>query len=146
MSQSELDQLVDQLYVEDPKVRRNAAKRLGESGQPEYIAELVNVYMKDSDAGVRKTAEEALRTFRRIEHNMLQGADPDEAPQRDMAPLLKGLRLILGILLVVTFFINGVMLIGRALPPPIEGKPTQPGPTARTKLRHAIDQTTKPPT
>src|SRR5437588_2230949 len=99
MSQSELDQLVDQLYVEDSKVRRNAAKRLGDSGQPEYIAELVNVYMKDSDVGVRKTAENALRQFRRMEQTMLDGADPDAAPPRDLTPILKNARLLLGLLL-----------------------------------------------
>src|SRR5712692_365308 len=143
MSQSELDQLVDQLYVEDAKVRRNAAKRLGESGQPEYIAELVNVYMKDADAGVRKTAEDALRGFRRIEQNMLQGADPDQAPQRDLAPLLSRLRLILGLLLVITFFINGVILIGRAIPPPAVVAPTQAGPSVRSALVDGLDKRIK---
>jgi hypothetical protein len=137
MSQSEVDRLLDQLMSEDVRDRRNAVNRLGELGQPEAIAELVNTYQKDPDASVRAAAANALVQFRRIEQKMLgietdDEDDEDGAPIRagmDLNPLLMRGRLLLAITLGITLLINAVLFIGNALP-----KPTIPTPTVANVL------------
>ena len=117
MSQSELDHLMDQLISEDAKVRRNAARQLGDLGRPEAIAELVNAYMKDADAGVRKAAEEALQKFRGMEQRMMSGEDGEEAQQKagpNLAPLLSRLRILLGFTLFLTILVNAALAAPKA--------------------------------
>src|SRR3954464_6858665 len=139
MSQSELDQLLDQLFFDDPKLRRNAAQRLGELGSPEAIADLVNVYNKDADPGVRKAAGDALRVFRRMEQQMLGTIPEEEAGSGpNLGPILGKARLGLIALLAITIFVNVAVLIGKAIPVSVETTPTLAAPTARNTLVDAF--------
>jgi hypothetical protein len=128
MAQTDIDQLIDQLYVEDPKARRTAAKQLGELGKPEAIAELVNVYMKDDDPAVRKAAEDSLRIFRRVEQEMR-----GELGSSSGGALPK-IRLVLMIALFATVLINVGLFISKSLPQSVEVTPTQADPTPRNEL------------
>src|SRR5437870_13651391 len=109
MSQTELDRLLDDLEAADPKVRRNAAQRLGELGRPEAIAGLVIAYNNDLDVGVKRAAEKALRVFRRMEQKMngiaVDSEDDQPSTGPDLVPLLMRARIILAVVLVITFFI-----------------------------------------
>src|SRR5258708_16861971 len=137
MSQTELDHLLDQLYAEDARTRRKAAQRLGELARPEAIAELVNVYLKDSDSSVRKAAGDSLRIFRQIEQKMMGGAVGEQQSSIDMSSLLSRARIVLAITLVITAMIN-VVFIGMSLGKAFQSAPTptvvQTAPTARATL------------
>src|SRR5258708_33128268 len=98
-----LDRLLDQLFDEDARTRRKAAQELGKLGNPEAIADLVNVYNKDADAGVRKAAGDALRTYRQIEQRMLNKGDAPESSGPNLGPHLTRARLGLGCTLAITF-------------------------------------------
>src|SRR5260221_1706457 len=141
MSQTELDHLLDQLYAEDARTRRKAAQRLGELARPEAIAELVNVYLKDSDSSVRKTAGDSLRIFRQIEQKMTGAASGEQQSSLDMGSLLSRARIVLAITLVITAMVN-VIFIGMSLGKAFQSAPTptvvQTVPTARDTLVSAF--------
>ncbi|MEP7284249.1 MAG: hypothetical protein ABI947_00615 [Chloroflexota bacterium] len=145
MSQSEVERLLDDLETAvDPKDRRKAAQRLGVLGNPETIAGLVIAYNNDSDVGVKRAAEKALRVFRRMEQKMngiaVDDDDSKAADSPDLVPLLTRARIILVVVLVITFFINGIILIGRAIPPPASPTPTPPVVTARNEIVDAFNK------
>ncbi len=132
-----LDRLLDQLFDEDARTRRKAAQELGKLGNPEAIADLVNVYNKDADAGVRKAAGDALRTYRQIEQRMLNKGDAAESSGPNLGPLLTRARLGLGITLAITLMIN-IVFIGMSIAKSLQGTPTPPAaqtvPSARNDV------------
>ncbi|HLY27468.1 MAG TPA: HEAT repeat domain-containing protein [Aggregatilineales bacterium] len=136
MSQTELDQLLDQLGSEDARARRTAVKRLGELGRPEAIADLVNVYMKDPDSNVRKAAGDALRIFRRMEQRLSGEGEADVQQGADLTPILSKARLALIVVLALTVLIN-LVFIGASIGKSLSANaptPTPLGPTARADL------------
>lgn len=134
MSQTEIDQLIDQLSAGDAKTRRAAAKKLGELERPEAIAELVNVYMKDDDSNVRKAAEDSLRIFRRMEQDMLGGEDGANTGTSTPGTFLPRIRTLLIITLVLTLLGNVALVVGKLLPQPAPATPVQTAVTPRGDL------------
>ncbi|MCC7448907.1 MAG: HEAT repeat domain-containing protein [Anaerolineae bacterium] len=135
MSQSELDQLIDQLTFEpDAKQRMKIVKRLGDLRQPEAIGQLASVYKSDEDANVRKAAGDALRIFRRMEMDEAP-ADEDSSTGGVSDRLLKLIRNILVVTLGLTLLGNAALFVSRILPPPATPVPTaQPAPSDRDQL------------
>lgn len=121
MSDAELTTLVDQLLdAEDPKVRRDAARRMGELRNPSAITYLVQAYTGDSDQAVRKAAERALLTYRRMEQ---QRAGAQSGSKETItignvtltADQLSLFRRILTVVLVVTVVGNVALFAVRAI-------------------------------
>ncbi len=127
MSQSELDQLLNQLTDEDVRVRRDAAKRLGDLAQPEVIPTLAHTYEHDEDEGVRRAAADSLRKYRRLERSQ-------NGTGGGSGTVLRLVRTLLVLVLVVTVVANVALAAPRlfvAFTPPT---PTQSVPTDRQAL------------
>ncbi len=135
MSQSELDQLIDQLTFEpDAKQRAKIVRRLGDLRRPEVIGQLASVYKTDEDESVRKAAGDALRIFRRMEQESAP-ADDDSSTGGLSDKWLLRIRNILIVTLGLTLLGNAALFVSRIVPPPATPIPTaQPEPTDREQL------------
>jgi len=134
MSQSEFDQLLDQLSAGDAESRRNAAKRLGQLKRPEAIPELASVYHRDEDESVRDAAAEALRVFRRMEQQALSGDLGEVSGGVNAGAWLLRLRTVLLVTLAITVLGNIGIRVSRLLPNFDSGPGIQTTPQAREVL------------
>ena len=67
MATLSLQELLNQLTDEKPKVRKQAVQELGKLGDPAAIPQLVKVQQIDKDKGVKAEAKKALIKFRALE-------------------------------------------------------------------------------
>jgi hypothetical protein len=138
MSQTEFDQLLDQLSAGDAESRRTAAKRLGQLKRPEAIPELASVYHRDEDESVRDAAAEALRVFRRMEQQTLSGDLGEVGGGGNTAAWLVRLRTVLLVTLAITVLGNIGIRVSRLLPSFDSGPGIQTTPQAREVLVEAF--------
>lgn len=119
MPQTELEQLIDQLYESsgDPRSQKAVIRRMARLQDPKAIVELASIYHKDDgDPGVKRAAANALRTFRQIEQRLNNSAG---SRQLTIPPgLLLRLRSVLVLLLILTVVGNAAVYAFRLLPPP----------------------------
>jgi len=105
-----LDRLLDQLFDEDARKRRKAAQELGKLGNPKPSPISLTSTTRNVDAGVRKAAGDALRTYRQLEQTMLNKGSVIESSGPNLGPLLSRARIGLVIILVLTVTINIVFI------------------------------------
>lgn len=113
MDNNELNQLADQLLDgASPRVRRDAAEKLGERRDPMAIAFLVQSYNQEPDKSVVKAVRQALLVYRHMEREAGAGDGTAAAGASGGIPagLLSTVRRVLGILLVVLLAGNVVVL------------------------------------
>jgi len=97
---SQMDELLELLQSENPRIRRKACDDLGKLGNPESITELVALYEQiDEDPRVREAAKKALRRFA----NQESGGG---------SPLLRNLGGLLVVTFVVLLVLNVVLRLG----------------------------------
>ncbi|MCC7210089.1 MAG: HEAT repeat domain-containing protein [Anaerolineae bacterium] len=117
MGDNELNQLADQLLDgASPRIRRDAAEKLGQRRDPMAIAFLVQSHNQEQDKSVRKAVREALLVYRQMERDA--GGGPATAASAGggiPAGLLGTVRRLLTILLVVLIVGNVVVLGMRAV-------------------------------
>lgn len=119
INREDINRLADQLMEDpDPKIKRAAAKKLGELGDPNAISALVQGYHANFDPQVQRAISDALKVYRRME----QAENPPEgeeaaSPEKKgpSAEQLKRLRRLLVIGFVVMLVGNIGLVAVRAL-------------------------------
>ncbi len=135
MPQSDLDRLIDQLLEnkDNPGGQRAVIGQMVRLGDPNAIVEIADIYHNpETEPGVRRAAEGALRAFRRMEQRIIHG----QTGSRFSPELLEKVRMGLIVLLVLTALGNVGLLAIHALPK--AAPPAQVIPTARDVLTAAI--------
>src|SRR5262245_53463010 len=135
---SRLDQLLNELYDEQPQTRHKAASELAQLGNPGAIPDLAQVYQKDPDKGVRKAAADALRVFRRMEQEALFDDMSDSPPSAGSGTLLRRLRLLLVVILIITVLGNVGIFVSRTI-----GSLPTPEPLTASQRQDLVDSLTK---
>jgi len=91
MAESNIDRLSDQLMDDpDPKIKRDAAKKLGEMRDPNAISALVQAYNSNFDPPVQKAIRDALMVYRRMEADV-RPPEEGETPEAEETPKTGGL-------------------------------------------------------